>query len=166
MKTLFAKDRVDLGTSPAGPTEGARRATGVGPAGGDRRVSNVVPPDPEVPAHKRRRKLSAEYKLRILKEAEQCTQPGERGALLRREGLYSSSLTRWRRQREEGILQAMTPQKRGRKAVEKNPLAEEVARLQKENQHLRKKLWQAERIIDVQKKVSEILGADPESRSS
>ena len=134
MKTLFVKDYMDLGSSPAGPTEPARRATGVGPAGGGRRVSNVVPPAPEVPAYKRRRKLTAQYKLRILKEAEQCTRPGEKGALLRREGLYSSSLTRWRRQRDEGILQAMAPQKRGRKATEKNPLTEEVARLQKENQ--------------------------------
>jgi len=130
---------------------------GCGPAGGGRHVSSAVPPDPEVPAHKRRRKLTAQYKLRILREAEQCTRPGEKGALLRREGLYSSSLTRWRRQRDAGILKAMTPQKRGRKATEKNPLSEEVAKLQKENQRLRKKLWQAERIIDVQKKVSEIL---------
>lgn len=166
MKTLFVKDHVDLGASPAGPTQGARRATGVGPAGGGRRDSNVVPPDPEVPAHKHRRKLTAQYKLRILREAEQCTRLGEKGALLRREGLYSSSLTRWRRQRDAGILKAMTPQKRGRKATEKNPLTEEVARLQKENQRLRKKLWQAERIIDVQKKVSEILGTTPESRIS
>lgn len=166
MKTLVVKDRVEVSTSPAGPTQGARRATGVGPAGGGRRDSNVVPPDPEVPVHKRRRKLTAHYKLRILREAEQCTRPGEIGALLRREGLYSSSLTRWRRQRDAGILKAMTPKKRGRKSTEKNPLSEEVARLQKENQHLREKLWQAERIIDVQKKVSEILGTDPESRIS
>ena len=166
MKTLFVKDHVDLGTSPAGPAQGVRRATGVGTAGGGRRDSNVVPPDPEAPAHKRRRKLTAQYKLRILREAEQCTKPGEIGALLRREGLYSSSLTRWRRQRDAGSLKAMTPKKRGRKATEKNPLSEEVARLQKENKCLRKKLWQAERIIDVQKKVSEILGADPESRIS
>ncbi len=166
MKTLFGKDHADLGTSPSGPTEGARRATGVGPDGGGRHGANVVPPDPEVPTNKKRRKLTAQYKLRILKEAEQCTRPGEKGALLRREGLYSSSLTRWRRQRDKGLLQAMAPKRRGRKANEKNPLSEEVARLQKENQRLRKKLLQAERIIDVQKKVSEILGTAPESRIS
>jgi hypothetical protein len=82
------------------------------------------------------------------------------GALLRREGLYSSNIGRWRRQRDHGILKAMAPQKRGRKHKDKNPLADEVARLQKENEKLRKKLWKAERIIDVQKKISEILGID------
>ena len=75
-----------------------------------------------------------------------------------REGLYSSSLTRWRRLRDQGVLQAMRPQVRGRKPVEKNPLAADHAKLQKENQLLRKKLWKAEKIIEVQKKISEILG--------
>lgn len=151
--------RTQSHSAPAGPTEGARRATGGGPAGGGRDGAHVAPADPEVPAQKRRRKLTAQYKLRILEEADKCANSAELGALLRREGLYSSSLTRWRRKRDQGLLKAMAPKKRGRKA-EKNPMSDEVARLQKENQQLRNKLFQAERIIEVQKKISEILGID------
>jgi transposase len=78
--------------------------------------------------------------------------------LLRRQGLYSSNLTTWRRQREQGMLTGLSPKKRGRKNKPKNPLAEQVARLEKENRKLRLKLKQAETIIDVQKKVSQMLG--------
>ncbi len=115
-------------------------------------------PDPEVPEKKPRRKHTAKYKLRILAEADACTQPGEIGALLRREGLYSSNLTAWRRQREKGLLQAMTPKKRGRKDKQKNPLAKHVARLENENRRLQLKLRKAELIIEAQKKMAEILG--------
>jgi hypothetical protein len=80
------------------------------------------------------------------------------GAFLRKEGIYSSNLTTWRRQREKGILDSLTPKKRGRKEIEKNPLSETVARLQKDNQHLMEKLNKAKAIIEVQKKISEILG--------
>ena len=114
--------------------------------------------DPEVPEKKARRKFTAKYKLQILQEADTSTQPGQLGALLRREGLYSSNLTTWRRQREEGLLDALSPKKRGRKEKEKNPLAPKVAELERENERLRKKLRKAEIIIDVQKKISEILG--------
>ena len=79
-------------------------------------------PDPEVVAKPKRRKFTAQYRLRILEEAESCTQPGEVGRLLRREGLYSSHLTEWRRARREGSLQGLTPSKRGRKPAERNPL--------------------------------------------
>ncbi len=116
------------------------------------------PPDPEVPEKKPRRKFTAKYKLRILAEADTCTQLGQLGALLRREGLYSSYLTTWRRQRENGILQVMAPKKRGRKQKEKNPLAKKMAQLEKENQRLQQKLKKAELIIGAQKKMSEILG--------
>jgi transposase len=115
-------------------------------------------PDPEVPEIKPRRNFTAKYKLRILSEADRCSRPGELGALLRREGLYSSNLTTWRRQREKGLLQAMTPKKRGRKHKEKNPLTSRVAQLEKENRRLEQKLKQAELIIEAQKKMSEILG--------
>jgi transposase-like protein len=98
-----------------------------------------------------------EYKARILAEADACTGPGALGELLRREGLYSSHLATWRRQRDEGVLAGLTPKRRGRQAKAKNPLAEEVARLQRENQRLKEQLRQAELIIDVQKKVSEML---------
>ena len=116
------------------------------------------PPDPEVPEKKPRRKFTAKYKLRILAEADTCTQLGQLGALLRREGLYSSYLTTWRRQRENGILQVMAPKKRGRKQKEKNPLAKKMAQLEKENQRLQQKLKKTELIIEAQKKMSEILG--------
>ena len=80
------------------------------------------------------------------------------GAFLRKEGIYSSNLTTWRRQLEKGILDSLTPKKRGRKEIEKNPLSETVARLQKDNQLLMEKLNKAKAIIEVQKKISEILG--------
>ena len=92
---------------------------------------------------KPRRRFTAKYKLRILQEADSCSQKGQLGALLRREGLYSSNLTTWRRQRDQGMLTGLAPRKRGRKALPKNSLAETVARLEKENRKLRLKLKQA-----------------------
>lgn len=119
--------------------------------------------DPEVPAQAVRRRFTAQYKLKILAELDQCKNSGDVGALLRREGLYSSHLTKWRRQRDAGQLAALAPQKRGRKNSPLNPLAAEVVRLQRENERLTKKLHQAETIIEVQKKISQILGiAQPE----
>ena len=148
----------DQSTSAMGTTEGARRATGIVPmACASTHLVNSAP-DPEVPEKRPRRKFTAKYKLRILAEADVCTQPGQMGALLRREGLYSSNLTTWRQQREKGILQAMTPKKRGRKQKVKNPLAKKVAQLEKENRRLQQKLKKADLIIEAQKKMSEILG--------
>jgi transposase-like protein len=118
----------------------------------------VVVADSEVPEKARRRQFSAEYKLRVLRDADACTEPGEIGALLRREGLYSSHLALWRRQRDEGTLEGLAPRKRGRKAQPKNPLSNRVAELERENARLKLRLKQAETIIDVQKKVSQILG--------
>ena len=118
---------------------------------------NQQRPDPEVPEKKPRRKFTAKYKLRVLQEVENCTDPGEVGALLRREGLYSSNLTIWRKQKEQGILQGMKPRKRGRKTKEKNPLAQKVAELELANRKLQNRLKKAEIIIDVQKKISQIL---------
>ena len=115
-------------------------------------------PDPEVPAQAARRRFSAQYKLKILQQLDKCTNSGEVGALLRREGLYSSHLTKWRIEREQGALNRLEPQKRGRKRQEVNPLAREVARLQRENERLQARLKQAETIIEVQKKVSQLLG--------
>jgi len=115
-------------------------------------------PDPEVVPRAKRRQFSAKYKLRILSEADQCTQRGEIGALLRREGLYSSHLTTWRRQRDRGQLAGLTPKKRGRKP---DPQAAELTRLQRENERLKARLEQAETIIEVQKKLSQMLGLAP-----
>jgi len=119
--------------------------------------------DPEVVEGARRRRFGAEYKLRILNLADSCTEPGNLGALLRREGLYASNLTTWRRQRDEGTLEALSPKKRGPKAAEINPLAAENQQLKRENEQLSKRLRQAELIIDVQKKVSQMLGIALES---
>ena len=112
-------------------------------------------PDPEVVVKAQHRHFTAEYKRRVLQEADACTQHGEVGALLRREGLYSSHLNTWRRQRARGELQGLTPAKRGRKA---DPQAAENARLQRETERLKAQLARAELIIDVQKKVSQLLG--------
>jgi len=111
-----------------------------------------------VPEKPVRRRFTAEYKLRILREADRSSEPGQLGALLRREGLYSSHLTTWRQQREEGTLAGLSPKRRGRKASPEAPLVAENERLKRENQRLLAKLRQAETIIEVQKKLSEILG--------
>jgi transposase-like protein len=121
--------------------------------------------DPEVREKQTYRRLTAEYKLRILREADTCG-PGEVGALLRREGLYSSHLTRWRKQREGGVLDALITRKRGRRADSETPLRKQMAKLERENERLRKRLRQAETIIDVQKKVSEMLGVSLTSNES
>jgi len=113
----------------------------------------TVVPEPEVPEKTVRRKFTAAYKLRILKEAESCTEQGQIGALLRREGLYSSSLTSWRRQVNEGLI----PKKRGPVAQKTDPHIRRNAELERENARLTHKLKQAELIIDVQKKVAELL---------
>ena len=115
-------------------------------------------PDPEVLETKPRRRFTAKYKLSILAEVDACTKPGEIGALLRREGLYSSNIHAWQRQLREGALKGLSPKKRGRKKDEVNPLAKRVAELERDNTQLAKKLKQAETIIEVQKKISEILG--------
>ncbi len=160
MKTTKKEPRTtkDQSTSAIGTMQGARKATGFGPMAGASAHLVSSTPDPEVPEKRPRRKFTAKYKLRILSEADTCTQPGQMGTLLRREGLYSSNLTTWRQQREKGILQAMTPKKRGRKRKVKNPLAKKVAQLEKENLRLQQKLKKADLIIEAQKKMSEILG--------
>ena len=114
-------------------------------------------PDPEVVAKAQRRQFTADYKKRILAEAEAAQQPGAIGAMLRREGLYSSHLTYWRQQGEEAMHSALAPHRRGPKPKH-DPLFEEVRKLKQENGHLTDRLARAELIIDVQKKVSQLLG--------
>jgi transposase len=114
-------------------------------------------PNPEVVAQAKRRRFSAEYKLGILQKADQAKGSGGVGALLRREGLYSSLLATWRREREAGMRQALAPQKRGPKS-KYDPVTEENQRLQRENQRLVEELRKAEIVIDVQKKVAALLG--------
>ena len=150
MERMLAMTEIDV---PAGPdAQGARRATGVaGPAG----TSRTPAPDPEVPAKVERRQFSPEYRRRILKEADGCKKRGALGALLRREGLYSSHLVNWRRQRDQGELVAGRARKRG--PVPK-PVDPKLRQLEVENRRLQRKLARAETIIVLQKKVAEILG--------
>jgi transposase len=117
-----------------------------------------VQADPEVLEKPVRRRFTADYKLRIVQEADRCTEPGQIGALLRREGLYSSQLGAWRQQRQQGQLQALRDDKRGRKALVPHPVQVELDQLRRENQRLRLQVEQAELIIDIQKKASLLLG--------
>jgi transposase len=153
------------GGSP--PGEPQRSAAAVKPGADSGAASR---PDPEVVAQAKRRTYTAEYKQRILLEAESAAATrGGLGALLRREGLYSSLLTYWRRERDKGVLEALTPQKRGPKS-KRNPLEEEVQKLLRQNARLTEDLRKAHIIIDVQKKVAALLGnpipeQDPEDKS-
>ena len=115
-------------------------------------------PDSPLPEKSTRRRFTAEYKLRILLEADQFTKPGELGDLLRREGLYSSHLCAWRRQRDAGAMAALTPKKRGRKPATDGAVVDENRWLHRENRHLQARLRQAEMIIAMQTKVSDVLG--------
>lgn len=167
------------GLSPALPTvlpaaerrEGERSETDRSSAAGKTVAPPAAPPrpDPEVVAEAKRRTFTAEYKQRILAEADAAgVQPGAIGALLRREGLYSSHLVNWRREREAGILKGLTPHTRGRKPKH-SPLEDENQKLRRENQRLTEELRKAEIVIDVQKKVGALLGwplpkADPEEK--
>jgi transposase len=122
-------------------------------------------PNAEVVEKAQRRIYTAEYKLRILQETDTCSE-GQIGAILRREGLYSSHLTCWRRQREAGQLAALTDNKRGRKPTPENPLSAEVERLRRENERLSQRLQQAELIMDIQKKASAILNITLETNNT
>ena len=123
-------------------------------------------PDPEVVPTARRRRFSSAEKLRILEAADACTEAGEMGALLRREGIYSSYLSRWRRARGRGELTALSPKKRGPKRRADKASVEEVAKLRRENERLQARLAQAEAIIEVQKKLSQLLGLSPETNGN
>jgi transposase len=130
-------------------SEGARRATG-DPAG---RVAMAL--DPEVSEKAKRRRFTAEYKLRILREADACKGDGDVAALLRREGLYSSHLTSWRRQRDEIAGAGLAAIKRGRKGKQEDPRVKE---LERENLRLKRRLARVETMLEIQKKASELLG--------
>ena len=104
----------------------------------DKAVEAAIP-DPEVVVQAERRRFTAKYKLHILEEADRCNGAGELGALLRREGLYSSYLSRWRRQRDQGQLQALASKKRGRKNAAQDQRAEELVELRRENRRLRQR---------------------------
>ncbi|MEA1951134.1 MAG: transposase [Planctomycetota bacterium] len=145
-KRLLAPERGEPERSAGEPNGGANNLAAISQA-----------PDPEVLAKPQRRRFTPAYKARIVEEAQRCTEPGHIGALLRREGLYSSALTQWRRQYQSGALQALKDDKRGRKRT-RDARDQELERLQRENERLNKKLRQAELIIEIQKKVAAMLG--------
>ena len=120
----------------------------------------VVGREVEVVANAQRRRFPAQYKLRILREAEKCTRPGELGALLRREGLYSSHLTAWRAARERGELQGLSAKKRGPKPRPPDARDKRIVELEREVKRLRARAERAEALVEVQKKLSEILGIE------
>jgi transposase len=143
----------EIGVVPPERSEGERSE----PSRSGGETNPMAPADPEVESKAKRRKFSAAYKRRVLDEANKGGS-GSIAGLLRREGLYSSHLNTWRKQRESGEIAGLEPRKRGKKPVVQNPLTGEVNRLTGENQRLQKRLKQAEIIIDVQKKLCDLLG--------
>jgi hypothetical protein len=147
---MHVEQAVQSTVAPDEAVEGARRATG--------NASSGARPDPEVVAVAQRRQFGSSEKQRILALADACKQPGEVGALLRREGIYSSHLSTWRKQRTSAEQAALEPQKRGRKIDPALAEARLIEMLTRENEHLRRQLTQAELIIDVQKKSGILAG--------
>jgi transposase len=145
----------------AGERSEPKRAVGAGTTAAVAQPAGppwVVAGNSEVVAKASRRRFTVDYKLKILDQADACQQPGELGALLRREGLYSSSLALWRHQRQQGILTGLTPKTRGRKPNQQSQLVADNEQLKRQNQKLSKRLQQAEIIIEFQKKLAEALG--------
>jgi len=147
------------------PNKVAPETPAGGPGTEEGRRPRIVPGpaavSPELSDRPRRRTFTAQEKLRILAETDQAADSGGIGAILRREGLYSSALTDWRRQRDAGALGGLTPAKRGPKAAPVNPLAAELVAARRDNALLKRKLERAEAIIDLQKKVADLLGLPP-----
>ena len=151
---------------PPEPRDGERSETALGGGGSTdaRRHDPGGAPDPELTPRAQRRRFGAAYKLRIVREADACTRPGEIGTLLRREGLYTSHLSAWRRARDQGQLEGLAPRKRGPKLDPDRPLSKRNAQLERENARLRRRLETAKTIIEVQGNVSRLLGLTmPES---
>lgn len=143
-------------------TEGARRATGVATKISPPAAAGSTP-ETEVDAKSRRRRFTAEYKRRIVREADRCTTAGAIGALLRREGLYSSLLATWRAARDRGELEGLTPKPRGPKAFVADPRDKRIAEQEREIRNWRKRAERAEALVEVQKKVSLLLGMSLDS---
>ncbi len=138
------------------PAMGAEERSDEAPIAGAHTLS--ARPDPEVVAKPKRRRFTAEYRLRILEEADRCAEAGEVGQLLRREGLYSSHLTNWRKARRDGALRGLSSKKRGAKPKASNPLEPKVRELEAKVARLEKDLHKAHTILDVQEKVAGLLG--------
>ena len=156
-----------VGTEAAGETEGARRATGVFPGGAPAAEPPAVnAAETEVVAKAQRRRFTAEYKRRIVREADRCTTAGAIGAVLRREGLYSSHLTTWRAARDRGELEGLAPKKRGPKVPPPDPRDTQIVEQAREIGKLRKRAERAEALVEVQKKVAALLGTPFDSEPS
>jgi len=168
METATEQGRVEGGAwTGAEPREGERSEPERGGAQVHAGRAGVVPGerDTEVQPRVRRRTFTVGYKLRILREADACKQPGQLGALLRREGLYSSHLTAWRRERDRGAVKTLASRKRGPKGPSAE--AKRIAELERENQRLREELRRAQLINEAQKKLHELLGIPlPEANES
>jgi transposase len=164
MKVVEKKAKDEMIEKP-GETEGARRATGVSPGGAP--PAGAAPgaqgPEVEVVAKAERRRFTAEYKRRIVREADRRTKPGEIGALLRREGLYSSHLVTWRAARDRGELEGLSPKKRGPKVAPPDPRDKRIAEQEREITRWQKRAERAEAFVEVQKKVAALLGTPFES---
>jgi len=133
----------------------AKEKTNVSGIKRDIKIPRSKDPNPEVLPRAKRRQFSTAFKKHFLEEYNACTEPGEKGALLRKEGIYSSYIATWKRQLERDNLAGSTSTKRGPK---ENPQREEMEKLEKENERLRERLRQSELIIEAQKKISQILG--------
>jgi len=155
-----------LGAGTPGETEGARRATGVSPGGAPAVEPAAAAAETEVVAKAQRRRFTAEYKRRILREADRATTPGAIGALVRREGLYSSHLTAWRAARDRGELEGLAPKKRGPKAAPPDPREKKIVEQEREISKWRKRAERAEALVEVQKKVAALLGNPFDSEPS
>ena len=147
-----------------GGTQGARRATVVPPSTAS--APSAPGAGTEVLARPERRRFNAEYKQRVVREADRCSRPGEIGALLRREGLYSSLLTQWRAARDRGELDALSAHKRGPKAVAVDPRDRKLVEQEREIARWRKRAERAEALVEIQKKVSALLGAPLDDEKS
>ncbi len=154
---VMEKQEQGEGIEALGETEGARRATGGSPS------AAPMPGETEVVAKAERRRFTAEYKRRIVREADRCTHPGEIGALLRREGLYSSHLTTWRAARDRGELAGLAPKPRGPKATLPDPRDTQLAALEREVGRWKQRAERAEALVELQKKVAALLGTPLES---
>ena len=153
-----AGDRPLLGSPERSPGERSETGRSSGEPNNGRAATGVVVAETETLERPKRRTFTAEYKLRVLHEADAATMPGAIGALLRREGLYSSLLATWRQERAAGALAGLTPKQRGPQGRRVSADAKRILQLERENENLRHRLKQAETIIEFQKKVHDVLG--------
>ena len=154
-------------TEASAATERARRASGVGADGGAAQAPRLgQAPEVEVVAQAERRRFTAEYKQQIVREAERCTEAGQIGALLRREGLYSSHLSTWRAARDRGALDGLAPKKRGPKVTAPDPRDKKIAEQERQIVRWQHRAERAEALVELQKKIAALLGTPLDNERS